>query len=697
MYPRSPRPASGPDAVARDTTVASVWRRLDRMALVTGAWLAPIGAVGYLAGFAVTRRPVYLLMAASAVGIGVSSMWLLSRGRLDAEILLLLSGWNAALAAWLVPDVVRGATTAALVMLAVVGTLVLSQPSRRRLIATMGALVLAQLAWPALGLATVSEAISATAIGGFATAAGVLAVGTARSMLEGSEERRIEIFRRVPLGLFRCSSSGRIIDANPALGTLLGYEADDLLGRSVEDLHAHVGEWRGLAAVLRSEDRAQRFAHRWVRSDGSSIWVRGSAQAIRDEHDRVVYYEAAVEDVTQRREVEEAAQLNAARFKTLFERAPIALWEEDFRDVARRLDELRSTGVQSLRSHLEGNPKEARYLISLIQFIDVNPAGVSLIGAESREDALQRVVPIDPPPELVESFIGQFLAVWEDRDHLALEIGGRTVDDQPLDLSLNWAATRTLDGRLDVSRVIVAITDIGVVRRAERELKALVASKDELVASVSHELRTPITTIFGMAFELRDNADEFTAEEVEDLINIIADQSRELSNIVEDLLVAARSDLGTLAVRPEVIDLKQEIEQIVASSSPDGAPPDVEIPDGVHAWADPLRFRQIVRNLLTNARRYGGPDVTIKGGVDLQGVFVQVLDDGPGIPAEYRDSIFEPYVRAAPDSALPGSIGLGLPVSRRLARLMGGDLVYRYDGASVFEVLLPTAARRAVA
>jgi PAS domain S-box-containing protein len=687
---------SGPDAVARDTTVASVWRRLDRMALVIGAWVAPFGAMGYFAGFAVTRRPVYLLMAASAIGVGVSSMWLLSRGRLQAEILLLLSGWSAALAAWLVPDVVRGATTAVLVMLAVVGALVLSLPSRRRLVATIGALLLAQLAWPAFGLATVGEAISATAIGVFATAAGVLAVGTARSMLERSEERRIEIFRRVPLGLFRCSASGRIIDANPALEVLLGYEAGDLVGRSVEDLHAHAGEWRGLAAVLRSEDRAQRFAHRWVRSDGGSIWVRGNAQAIRDEHDRVVYYEAAVEDVTQRREVEEAAQLNAARFKTLFERAPIALWEEDYRGVARRLDELRTNGVHNLRSHLKDNLEEARHLISLIEFIDVNPAGVSLIGAESREDALERVVPIDPPREVVESFLDQFLAVWEDRDHLALEIGGRTVDDQPLDLSLNWAATRTLDGRLDVSRVIVAITDIGVVRRAERELEALVASKDELVASVSHELRTPITTIFGMAFELRDNADQFTAEEVKDLINIIADQSRELSNIVEDLLVAARSDLDTLAVRPEVIDLRQEIEQILASSPP-GAPLRVEVPEGIHAWADPLRFRQIVRNLLTNARRYGGPDVTIKGGVDPQGVFVQVMDDGPEIPLEDRDSIFQPYVRAASDSALPGSMGLGLPVSRRLARLMGGDLVYRYDGASVFEVVLPTAARRAVA
>lgn len=406
--------------------------------------------------------------------------------------------------------------------------------------------------------------------------------------------------------------------------------------------------------------------------------------------------QGAVEDVTQRREVEAIAHINAARFKTLFERAPIALWEEDFTAVAQALQQLRARGVHDLRDHLDSHPDEARGLIAQVAFIDVNPAGIHLIGASSREDALDRVVPADPPPELIASFIEQFVAVWEDRDHLSLEIAGLTVDGRPLDLSLHWAATRDADGKLDVSRVIVAITDIGVVRRAERELAALVASKDELVASVSHELRTPITTIYGMAFELRENAADFTAQETGELIEIIAEQSRELSHIVEDLLVAARADLDTLAVRPELIDLESEIEQIVATSASTSAPV-VDVPGGERAWADPLRFRQIMRNLLTNARRYGGESVTIRSTVGPAVVHIQVIDSGPGISESDREAIFEPYVRATSDPAIPGSIGLGLPVSRRLARLMGGDLVYRYEGMSVFELTLPAAAHRAIA
>ncbi|MEX2419002.1 MAG: PAS domain-containing sensor histidine kinase [Acidimicrobiia bacterium] len=689
-------PSGAQDAAARDMTVGSVWRRLDRMALTAGLWVSPFALAGYLIGFTVTGSPAFLLMGAVAIAIGASSALLLARRRYDAEILLLLSGFGASIAGLLVPPVVRGATTAGLVMLALVGMLVLPHGSRQRTVAFMAALTLGQLAWPAMGLATGGEAISATLIGLFAMTAGLAAVGMARRMLEESERARIEIFRRVPLGLFRCSLSGRIIDANPALGAMLGYEPAELLGRSIGELHANGGEWRGLAAALESEDGPQRFANRWVRADGTSLWVRGNAQAIRDDDGELRYFEAAVEDVTQRREVEETAYLNAARFKTLFERAPIALWEEDYGAVVRRLDELRHAGVTDLRAHLQDNPADTHDLISRIAFLDVNPAGINLIGAASKEDALVRVVPNNPPPPLLESFIDQFVAVWENRDHLALEINGLTVDGQPLDLSLHWAATRTADGRLDASRVIVAITDIGVVRRAERELAALVASKDELVASVSHELRTPITTIYGMAFELRDNASEFSAEETRDLINIIADQSRELSNIVEDLLIAARADLSTLVVRPELVDLRDEIDQIVASS-PSGDIPSVDIPTGVHAWVDPLRFRQIVRNLLTNAHRYGGANVTIRAGIDHAGIYVQVIDDGPGVPAGDRERIFQPYVRATADSALPGSIGLGLPVSRRLARLMGGDLVYHHDGESIFEIRLPSVARHAVA
>jgi signal transduction histidine kinase len=413
---------------------------------------------------------------------------------------------------------------------------------------------------------------------------------------------------------------------------------------------------------------------------------------VRDDTGAVLYFEGSIEDVTQRREIEEKSRINAERFRAVFELAPIAIWEEDFTEVAARLSELRSSGVTNLRAYLSENLPEARHLLSLVHYVDVNPAGVALISAQSTSEALTKVVPDSPSLDLLGSFIDQFVAIWDDREHLTLEVNGATVDGQPLDLALSWAAARGEDGSMNLSHVVVAIADVSAIRAAERELAALISSKDELVASVSHELRTPITTILGMAFELRDHADEFGLDETQQFISYIADQSRELSNIVDDLLVAARSD-DTLTVRPEVVDLHDEVVEMLASN-PSGPQPEVLIRERVMAWADPLRLRQIVRNLLTNARRYGGPSVTIEAGRHDRGIYLRVCDDGTGIPQADREKVFQPYTRVGGDAGLPGSIGLGLPVSRRLARLMGGDLTYEYEGGSVFELTLPEPAPR---
>jgi signal transduction histidine kinase len=108
------------------------------------------------------------------------------------------------------------------------------------------------------------------------------------------------------------------------------------------------------------------------------------------------------------------------------------------------------------------------------------------------------------------------------------------------------------------------------------------------------------------------------------------------------------------------------------------------------ALADPTRVRQIIRNLVTNALRYGGDEITItthRNGPDVTLVF---SDNGEGIPNEYRRQIFDPYYRGKSGIAQPQSIGLGLAVSRQLARLMDGDLTLRSDlGPATFQLTLP--------
>ncbi len=226
--------------------------------------------------------------------------------------------------------------------------------------------------------------------------------------------------------------------------------------------------------------------------------------------------------------------------------------------------------------------------------------------------------------------------------------------------------------------------------QTQRRLEDLMQSKDEFVASVSHELRTPLTAVMGFAEVLQEQWSDQGSPEAQEMIDVIARQTREAANIVEDLLVAARSEIGKLVIRIESLDLQAEAGRVVADLQSSEDATVLVSGQAVSAQADPVRFRQILRNLFANASRYGGERIGIDlfGGPD--GAVVEVWDDGLGVPEADRDSIFEPYTSAHDSPHQPSAMGLGLAVSRTLARLMGGDLTYQYsEGRSVLRLTLP--------
>ncbi len=245
----------------------------------------------------------------------------------------------------------------------------------------------------------------------------------------------------------------------------------------------------------------------------------------------------------------------------------------------------------------------------------------------------------------------------------------------------------------DEIRLLQAVAGmIGAVwsrNRSRRQLEELVRSKDQFVAAVSHELRTPLTTVVGLSHEIRDHGDELPPEDVSDFVGMIAEQSGELSDIVDDLLVAARLNTNSLVVDIQPVDLRTEVETVMRTA-PTGLR-DAELSgNDLKVAGDPMRIRQVVRNLLVNVDRYGGEHVEIT--VSKQGptAYLTVADDGPGVSAERADVIFEPYERDHEVSSQPASVGLGLTVARDLARLMGGDLWYdRRGDLSRFTLALP--------
>lgn len=214
-------------------------------------------------------------------------------------------------------------------------------------------------------------------------------------------------------------------------------------------------------------------------------------------------------------------------------------------------------------------------------------------------------------------------------------------------------------------------------------------AKDDFIATVSHELRNPLAAMLGLGQELADNYDTFLDEERRDMAQMIARQADDAAWLIEDLLVAYRDDLNQVSVSVQEFDVTKEIERVLEVVD---YPIDIKVLQGSpRLLADPRRTRQILRNLVSNAMRYGGDQIQIsiaKAGDRLE---MKVQDSGEAILHADVERIFRAYERgkAQPHSA---SVGLGLNVARRLARLMDGDLTYRHeDGWSEFVLSLPSA------
>jgi signal transduction histidine kinase len=234
---------------------------------------------------------------------------------------------------------------------------------------------------------------------------------------------------------------------------------------------------------------------------------------------------------------------------------------------------------------------------------------------------------------------------------------------------------------------IVALRTQAQRETAEVLLRESVRSKEQLIASISQEMRTPLTAVVGFAELLQIKDSGVSDEERTAMMSSIAEEARDLTNIVEDLLTAAKAEAGTLTVVIVPVDLRAEATQVLENVSQHQ--PIELIGSPVRVSGDPGRVRQILGNLISNAIRYGGDDIRISIN-DALFPGVQVRDNGSGIPADERDRIFDAYQRAHNAPGVTASMGLGLTISRSLARLMGGDLTYRYErGESVFELLLP--------
>jgi PAS domain S-box-containing protein len=231
-------------------------------------------------------------------------------------------------------------------------------------------------------------------------------------------------------------------------------------------------------------------------------------------------------------------------------------------------------------------------------------------------------------------------------------------------------------------------------RAAAEHLRAVDEMKTTFLQAVSHDLRTPLTTILGIALTLeRDGAGDLPAEEIADLLHRLSANARRLDGLLGDLLDLDRLARGTLAPRRQHVDIGELTRRVVEDVGVSDEHAVVVDAPMVRIAVDAPKVERIMENLVVNAAKHTAAGTTIWVRVQRQrdGVLLLVEDEGPGVPAQLREQVFQPFHkgRNIADHA-PGS-GIGLALVAQFASLHGGRawVQGRPGGGASFRVFLP--------
>ncbi|MBI4514526.1 MAG: HAMP domain-containing histidine kinase [Deltaproteobacteria bacterium] len=236
------------------------------------------------------------------------------------------------------------------------------------------------------------------------------------------------------------------------------------------------------------------------------------------------------------------------------------------------------------------------------------------------------------------------------------------------------------------------------LRRANAALAQANEAKNLFLANVSHELRSPLNVILGYAQLMLDDSFGPLPPDLRQPLERVVASTQSLVYLISDLLDLSRIEAGRLAVSLKPVELAPLFAELESFILPALVAKPVrfvaEEAGTLAVTADPDRLRQVLVNLLTNAAKFTpSGEIRLRAVADGDGVGIEVTDTGIGIAAEDLPHIFEPFYRGAGTKQY-GGVGIGLSISARLARAMGGELIAhsRLNEGSRFTVRLPAAA-----
>jgi len=454
--------------------------------------------------------------------------------------------------------------------------------------------------------------------------------------------------------------AGRVTEFNTAAERILGFSREEVLGRPLGEVivphHLRQAHEHGFARHLRTgESRVlgQRLELTALKKDGSVIPAEVSI--VRIDREGTPAFTGFIRDISDRVAREHALAASEGRTRAVIEQMLEGLLLVD-----------EATGVIRL----------------------VNPAAEKMFGYEPGQMIGRHVRTLMPsrPEYAASDFLTRATeqALGRTTEWEALHTSGRTF---PFELQLS--ALDTADGRV-LAGFVRDLTERHAVERL----------KKQFVSTVSHELRTPLTSIRGSLGLLSSGALGALGPDALRLVEIAERNVVRLVGLINDILDLERLESGRmqmhLAASPIDAILTRSVEAVAAMASGGGVRIDTANATAM-VTADADRIVQVVVNLLSNAVKFSPPGGTVTVRTAAQGpdLLCDVLDEGPGVPAEYRDLIFEPFRQAeSTDVRQKGGSGLGLAICRAIVEQHGGRIGMepREGGGSRFWFTVPLAA-----
>lgn len=412
-------------------------------------------------------------------------------------------------------------------------------------------------------------------------------------------------------------------------------------------------------------------------ADGRSLKLYSNAAPLFDEARVPRGAVGAFLDITELKQAEEALRQSELRFRTIYDTAPVSIWQEDWTEVMTLLEEIRAEGISDWERYFEDHPDFVQQALNSVKILDVNQWTIGMFAARDKSELLASLQTIFATPDTLPGFVGEMVALARGEPVFRTEMLFNTVRGDRIYGLLAMVFSPP-------GSVLVSVIDITDRKRAENELRRMAAdlqvANRELEAfaySVSHDLRTPLRSIDGFGrILLRDDAAALSQRGRENLERVRSATQR-MAKLIDDLLQLSRTARGEMHRREVNLSVMAEsiLEELKASDRSRSVT--CLVAPAIKAMGDPVLLHAVLENLLGNSWKFTSrvAEATIEVGVcsrNSQQVFY-VRDNGAGFDMQYAKKLFGAFQRLHAHEDFPGS-GVGLATVQRIIHRHGGEI-----------------------